>query len=45
MIQAAMSAARGGTERDHFNLRNNLSGVDENKFLNFDVQSEFNRRK
>jgi hypothetical protein len=45
MIQATMSAARGGTERDHFNLRTNLSGIDENRFLNFDVQNEFNRRK
>jgi hypothetical protein len=45
MIQAAMSAARGGTERDHFNLRSNFSGVDESKFLNYDVQSQFNRRK
>jgi hypothetical protein len=45
VIQAAMSAARGGTERDHFNLRSNFSGVDETKFLNYDVQSQFNRRK
>jgi hypothetical protein len=45
MIQAAMSAARGGTERDHFNLRSNFSGVDESKFLNYDVHSQFNRRK
>jgi hypothetical protein len=34
MIQAAMSAARGCTERDHFNLRN-LSGVDEKKVSQF----------
>jgi hypothetical protein len=32
MIQATMSAARGSTECDYFNLRTNLCGVDKKQF-------------